>query len=76
MWKFILITLFFFSSVLVYSCIFNDDSLEPNQSPQIISFSPEWNIATLQVPADSAIFGIEAVDAEDDPIRYSFVINN
>ncbi|MCD6379502.1 hypothetical protein J7M07_03550 [bacterium] len=71
-----LITLLLFSSVLGYSCIFTDDPLVPNQKPQIVSYRPEWMMATLIIPSDSVTLRIEAVDGENDPIRYSFVITN
>ena len=71
-----LITLLFFFSVLGYSCIFDDNSMGPNQSPQIVSYRPGWQIATIQIPVDSVVLGIEAVDPENDPIRYSFVITD
>ena len=71
-----LITMIFLSSVLVYSCIFDENSMGPNQLPQIVSYRPEWQIATLHLPVDSVVLRIEAVDPENDPIRYTFVITD
>ena len=69
-----LITLLFLCSVLINSCIFDDDPLAPNQLPQIVSYQPESQVATLQLPADSVVIKVKFVDPENDPIRYSFVI--
>ena len=74
MQKYGLIIFLFLSPLLIYSCIFEDDSVGPNQPPKIVSFSPDWQIGTLRIPADSVSLNIRAVDPEKDNIRYSFVL--
>ncbi|MDZ7861078.1 MAG: hypothetical protein U5O15_10525 [Candidatus Krumholzibacteriota bacterium] len=72
--KYGLIILLLLFPLLIYSCIFEDDSLAPNQPPKIVYFSPDWQIGTLRIPSDSVRLNIKAVDPEKDNIRYSFVI--
>lgn len=61
--------------LLVASCIFQNNPLEPNQPPSIQSYAPRTTYFTLISP-DSCVFCMKAVDPDGDNIRYSFKVGD
>jgi hypothetical protein len=57
------------------SCIFQNDPLEPNRPPEILSYTPDVSFFTLTAP-DSCAFSMLASDPDGDEIRYSWLVGD
>ena len=63
------------ATLVISSCIFQNNPLEPNQPPSIQSYTPQTTYFTLIAP-DSCVFSIKAVDPDGDDIRYVFEVGD
>ncbi len=56
----------------VQSCIFQNDPAKPNSPPSISGFEPRDMILTIEAPADSILFILQAQDIDGDALDYRY----
>jgi hypothetical protein len=62
-------------TLVIGSCIYQNNPLEPNQPPTIVSVTPEVTYFNMTAP-DSCTFLIRASDPDGDQVQYSFWVND
>ena len=62
-------------TIVVASCIFQNDPVRPNNPPVLESYFPRWTFKTIILP-DSCFFNISASDPDGDMLDYKFYMNN
>jgi len=63
------------ATLAIGSCIYQNNPLEPNQPPTIVTATPEVTYFSLTAP-DSCTFLVRAADPDGDQVQYSFWVND
>lgn len=62
-------------TIVIGSCIFQNDPVEPNNPPVLQSYYPQWTYKTMILP-DSCYFSITATDPDGDLLDYRFFVGD